>query len=159
MRAGAVGREKKPSQLTAGWLCQRVNLGIAARSCIVLKSDTAQNSYLTERRDMVQKPENCRCFLCGRNGAEDPLDGHHVFGGSYRRKSEKYGLVVYLCHNRCHIFGPSSVHRSGAQMRRLRRYGQLKCMREQGWSEERFIQEFGKSYLGGNNGEDPLYEN
>lgn len=108
---------------------------------------------------MVQKPENCRCFLCGRNVAEDPLDGHHVFGGSYRRKSEKYGLVVYLCHNRCHIFGPSSVHRSGAQMRRLRRYGQLKCMREQGWSEERFIQEFGKSYLGGNNGEDPLYEN
>lgn len=88
-----------------------------------------------------------RCFLCGRNGADDPLDEHHIFGGAYRRKSEVYGLTVYLCHSRCHIFGPSSVHRNGDQMRRLRRYGQLKCMQEHGWSEERFIREFGKSYL------------
>ena len=50
------------------------------------------------------------CFLCGKNGSEDPLDLHHVFGGPYRKKSEKYGLVVYLCHHDCHIFGKNAVH-------------------------------------------------
>lgn len=88
-----------------------------------------------------------QCFLCGRNGTDDPLDRHHIFGGAYRRKSEKYGLVVDLCHNRCHIYGALAVHKNGAQMRRLRRYGQLKCMQEQGWSVDDFIRAFGKNYL------------
>lgn len=38
------------------------------------------------------------CWLCGRNGTAEPLDKHHIFGGAYRKKSEKYGLTVYLCH-------------------------------------------------------------
>ena len=71
----------------------------------------------------------------------------HIFGGSYRNKSEKYGLVVYLCGDRCHRNGSLSVHRNGNQMRLLRRYGQLKAMREQGWTEDDFRREFGKSYL------------
>ena len=91
--------------------------------------------------------DNRRCFLCGRNGASDPLDLHHIFPGPYRKKSEKYGLVVYLCGNRCHRNGKTAVHRSGEQMRRLRRYGQLKAMQEQGWTEDDFRREFGKSYL------------
>ena len=41
-----------------------------------------------------------RCFLCGRNDTGDPLERHHIFGGANRKKSEKYGLVVYLCGNR-----------------------------------------------------------
>lgn len=88
-----------------------------------------------------------KCFLCGRNGAEDPLDRHHIIGGAYRKKSEKYGLVVDLCHSRCHIFGGRAVHQSATTMRQLRRYGQLKAMQEQGWTEADFIREFGKSYL------------
>nr|DAO22515.1 MAG TPA: ROS/MUCR transcriptional regulator protein [Caudoviricetes sp.] len=32
-------------------------------------------------------------------------------------------------------------------MRMLRRHGQLKAMREQGWTEDDFRREFGKSYL------------
>ena len=88
-----------------------------------------------------------RCFLCGRNGAEDPLDRHHIFGAANRKKSEKYGLVVYLCHNRCHCMAPSSVHQNAKQMQKLKRYGQLKAMREQHWSEEDFIKVFGKSYI------------
>lgn len=91
--------------------------------------------------------DNRRCFLCGRNGASDPLERHHIFPGAYRKKSEKYGLVVYLCHNRCHIFAKTAVHQNEGQMRRLKRYGQLKTMREQGWNEEDFIREFGKNYL------------
>lgn len=87
------------------------------------------------------------CWLCGRNGAADPLDRHHLFGGAYRKKSEKYGLVVYLCHNRCHIFGELAVHNNAATMQRLHEYGQKKVMQEQGWDTGRFIGEFGKNYL------------
>lgn len=71
----------------------------------------------------------------------------HIFGGAYRNKSEKYGLVVYLCGERCHRNGGNAVHRNGNQMRLLRRYGQLKAMQEQGWTEDDFRREFGKSYL------------
>ena len=90
-----------------------------------------------------------KCFLCGANGSADPLDRHHyhIFGGAYRKKSEKYGLVVDLCHHRCHIFGGYSVHKNAKNMLRLKRYGQLKAMREQGWTEDDFRREFGKSYL------------
>ena len=88
-----------------------------------------------------------QCFLCGANGSGDPLDRHHIFGGAYRDKSEKYGLVVDLCHHSCHIFKPGSVHQNASVMRQLKRYGQLKAMREQGWTEDDFRREFGKSYL------------
>lgn len=88
-----------------------------------------------------------RCFICGQNNPADPLELHHIFGAAYRRKSDKYGLVVYLCGDKCHRNGRNAVHRNGGQMRRMRRYGQLKAMQEQGWTEAEFIRAFGKSYL------------
>jgi len=88
-----------------------------------------------------------RCFLCGANGADDPLDLHHIFGAANRKKSTKYGLTVYLCHNRCHIFGGMSVHQNAKTNMQLKRYGQLKAMQENQWSVDDFIREFGKSYL------------
>lgn len=91
--------------------------------------------------------EDRSCFLCGRNGACDPLDSHHIFGGANRKKSEKYGLKVYLCHSRCHIFGENAAHKNSHVMERLHEYGQRKAMDENGWDTERFIQEFGKNYL------------
>ena len=75
------------------------------------------------------------------------MDKHHIFGGPYRGKSEKYGLYVYLCHNRCHIYGMMSVHQNQKTMRQLKRYGQLKAMKENGWSTDDFIREFGKNYI------------
>lgn len=87
------------------------------------------------------------CWLCGANGGFDPLDKHHIFTGSRRKKSEKYGLVVYLCHYHCHIFGPDAVHRNADTMRELQQYGQKRVMEEQGWTTEDFIREFGKNYL------------
>ena len=88
-----------------------------------------------------------QCFLCGANGNGDPLDRHHIFGGAMRKKSEKYGLVVYLCHNRCHIFGKNAAHQNASVMQRLHEYGQKKAMEEQGWTEDEFRQHFGKNYL------------
>ena len=87
------------------------------------------------------------CWLCGKNGSQDPLDRHHLFGGAYRDKSEKYGLVIDLCHNSCHIFGPKAVHRNHETMMLLRAQGQLKAMEEQQWTVEDFIREFGRNYL------------
>ena len=88
-----------------------------------------------------------KCFLCGGNGNGDPLDRHHIFGGSRRKKSERYGLVVDLCHNRCHIFGEYAAHKNADTMLELHQYGQRKAMEENNWTTEDFIREFGKNYI------------
>lgn len=87
------------------------------------------------------------CWLCGKNGRLDPLDRHHIFGGSRRKKSEKYGLVVDLCHLECHEYGKYAAHNNAETMQALHEYGQRKAMEEQGWTKEQFIIEFGKNYI------------
>ena len=87
------------------------------------------------------------CWLCGKNGAADPLDKHHIFGGAYRKKSEKCGLTVYLCHNSCHLFGPEAAHNCRETMERLHKYGQMLAMERFGWTVEEFVAAFGKNYL------------
>lgn len=64
-----------------------------------------------------------------------------------RKKSEKYGLVVYLCHNSCHIFGKYAAHQNRDTMKKLHEYGQRKAMKENGWTIEDFRREFYKNYL------------
>lgn len=91
--------------------------------------------------------EEKRCFLCGRNGSTDRLERHHIFGAAYRDKSERYGLTVYLCGERCHRNGLEAVHRCKRTMDILHRYGQRKVMQEQGWDVNQFREEFGKNYL------------
>ena len=82
-----------------------------------------------------------------KRGYRPPRPSPHIFGGPYRKKSEKYGLVVYLCHRDCHIFGPRAAHQNADTMLSIKKYGQEKAMRENGWSVEDFILEFGKNYL------------
>ena len=91
------------------------------------------------------------CFLCGRNGTTDPLDAHHIFGGANRKLSEKYALVVPLCHNRCHENGKDAVHRNAAVAQAVHEFGQRLCMERMGWSIEEFRAVFGRNYL-----QDPL---
>lgn len=83
------------------------------------------------------------CSLCDEY---EVLEHHHIFGGALRKKSEKYGLVVYLCH-RCHNEPPNGVHHNRETRRVVQVYGQLKAMREQGWTVEDFRREFYKNYL------------
>lgn len=87
------------------------------------------------------------CFLCGRNGATDPLDAHHIFGGANRKLSERYALVVPLCHDRCHENGKDAVHRSAATAQALHEFGQRLAMERFGWSIEEFRAVFGRNYL------------
>lgn len=87
------------------------------------------------------------CFICRRNGRGDRLERHHIFGGAKRNLSEKYGLVVYLCGERCHRTGEFSAHQNKLVADYLHKYGQRKAMQEQGWTVEEFIAIFGKNYL------------
>lgn len=88
-----------------------------------------------------------KCWLCGRNGAVDPLERHHIYQGALRNKSEKYGLVVYLCGNSCHRNGKYAVHRCRETRDMLMQWGQKKAMEEQGWDIEQFREVFGKNFL------------
>ena len=91
-----------------------------------------------------------RCYLCGMYGTSlDPLDEHHVFfGTANRKKSEKYGLKVYLHHNKCHIFGDDAVHKNASVCRSIYREAQEAAMRHYGWTTEEFIEKIGRNYIG-----------
>ena len=81
------------------------------------------------------------CEICGK---WLPLEEHHVFGASNRKKSEKYGFTVYLCHD-CHNEPPDGVHHNAKNMLRLHQKYQAEF--EKSRSREEFMQEFGKNYL------------
>lgn len=88
-----------------------------------------------------------RCYLCGRNGAVDPLEWHHVCGGPNRRISDRDGLLVRLCGDRCHRNGKHAVHRCKATAERLKAEGQRAWMDKTGGSVEEFRARYGKSYF------------
>lgn len=81
------------------------------------------------------------------NASIEPLDEHHCYGGANRKNSEKYGLKVYIHHNKCHIFGENSVHRNAKVDRTLKAIVQKRAMRHYGWSVEDFREIFGKNYI------------
>lgn len=84
------------------------------------------------------------CFLCGGNGGYWGLDEHHVYSGANRRLSEKYGLKVYLCHDKCHLNG---VHKDIRTARTIQAVVQRRAMQYYHWDIEQFIKIFGKNYL------------
>ena len=83
------------------------------------------------------------CFLCGNY---ETVEKHHIFGGALRPKADRLKLTVMLC-PWCHQYDSDSAHRSAETRLYLHKYGQQKAMKEQGWSAEDFIREFGKNYL------------
>ena len=89
------------------------------------------------------------CYLCGRNAHADywGLDEHHVFGGSNRQISERYGLKVYLCHDKCHEFGKESVHKNAEISNQLKAKVQLIAMKHYEWTISDWLERFGKSYI------------
>ncbi len=98
----------------------------------------------------ILQEDRSDCFICGRNSHADffGLEEHHVFEGIGRRKiSEKYGLKVYICGDRCHRNGKESVHKNARVDRYLKQYAQEKAMEYYGWSIEDFIKKFGKNYI------------
>lgn len=84
-----------------------------------------------------------KCFVCGKTCN---TERHHIFGGARRKKSDKLGLVVDLCHN-CHNEPPNGAHFNAELMDELHKYGQRKAMKENNWTTEDFIRELGRNYL------------
>lgn len=91
-------------------------------------------------RSIIQLDES-RCFLCG---SAQWLEKHHIFGAYNRRKSEKYGLTVTLCHY-CHNEPPTGAHHNKETMDYLHRAGQEAFERH--YPEEDFKEIFGRNYL------------
>lgn len=79
------------------------------------------------------------CAICGRSGY---MDIHHVFGGTARQMSEKYGATVMLCPD-CH----RSYHAHPAAYRWLREKTQAKVMFMQNWDLDEWMAHFHKNYL------------
>lgn len=74
-----------------------------------------------------------------------PVERHHIFGGSNRKNSEKYGFVIPLRPD----LHPNGVHAgkdAGMIDKRLKQMAQEYFEREYG-SREEFRSIFGKSYL------------
>jgi len=82
-----------------------------------------------------------RCHICGRT---DWIECHHIFGGCNRKKSEKFGLTVDLCHW-CHNEPPHGAHHSKETAIYLKKLGQKKF--EEAHTRDQFIAEFGRNYL------------
>ena len=97
-------------------------------------------------RSILQKDEE-RCFLCGMPENGDHLDWHHVFEGSRRQLSEKYGLKVKLHHRRCHLYGDHAVHYDVCASLDLKRKAQEAAMQRYGWTMDDWLEIFKKSYL------------
>lgn len=90
-----------------------------------------------------------KCFLCGSNQdyGFNKLEEHHIyFGTANRKKSEQYGLKVWLCGHKCHRNGPNSPHKNKMVDNSLKCLAQAKFEEIYG-DRELFRQEFGKSYL------------
>lgn len=83
------------------------------------------------------------CHICGSTYW---LERHHVFGGANRNLSEKFGLVVYLCHFD-HNEPPNGVHFNHENDLKLKREFEQKFLDDYNATFKDFIAIFGKNYL------------
>ena len=81
------------------------------------------------------------CFFTGYA----PVERHHIFGGSNRTKSEKYGFVVPLRPD-LHPNGVFAGKDANIIDQKLKKMAQEYYESHYG-TREQFRQEFGKSYL------------
>ena len=95
----------------------------------------------------ILQSDTTKCFICEQNPGMDPLDKHHIYGGPMRSLSERYGLFVFIHHNKCHIFGKNSAHKNNAVRKKLQALGQAEAMKRYGWTREEFTEKFMRNYL------------
>lgn len=85
-----------------------------------------------------------KCFACGKDIG---LNSHHIFPGSRRKNSERYGFKVWLCTNH-HTIGKDSVHENpntGLDLQ-LKQKAQ-RYFEENIGDRDEFREIFGKSWL------------
>lgn len=93
------------------------------------------------RSIMVTEDEYDRCYRCG---SYRWIEMHHIFGGANRKNSDKYGLIVPLCHY-CHNEPPDGVHFNRENMLKLQ--AEAQGVFESIESHEKFMDVFGEDYI------------
>jgi ribosome-binding protein aMBF1 (putative translation factor) len=84
--------------------------------------------------------ENIPCEICGKQRATST---HEVFNGRVNRnKSIEYGAQMKLCEI-CH----RAWHDAKIDTKPYKQQHQKRIMKQEGWSMEKWIQEFGKNEL------------
>ena len=79
-----------------------------------------------------------QCYICGRWGQTE--EHHMIHGTAGRKKAEKYGLKVHLCHD-CHM----KLHDKGEHDRTLQCIAQ--DVFERNFGHEEWMRIFGKNYI------------
>ena len=77
------------------------------------------------------------CYVCGAPAT----DTHHVFNGSNRKKSTRYGYVIPLCrhcHDDLHFHNPQKYVYIKQRFQRIHELTHTRA---------EFMQEFGKNYI------------
>lgn len=90
-------------------------------------------------KSILQKEKEC--YLCG---SISQLHKHHIFEGSNRKNSEKYGFWVYLCagHHNMSNFG---VHFDKSLDLKLKQ--ECQCEYEKTHTRAEFMCIIGKNYM------------
>ncbi len=92
--------------------------------------------------DSIIQKERC-CYVCGSRGL---LHCHHIYFGSKRQLSEKFGLKIWLCPTH-HNFSNEGIHYNKSLDEKVKRMAQEKAMEYYGWNEEDWMKIFRRNYL------------
>lgn len=102
-----------------------------------LKKKSEKLKKLEAKRYSILTDNLTICYICQKRRKDDL---HELFGGSNRRKSIEWGLVIPTCRI-CH-----SEWKINEEMRRkYQEEGKMKFYKL--YSKEKFLKEFGKNYL------------
>lgn len=100
------------------------------------------NGVILITRSLLSKEP--KCYICGKRQC---LEVHHIFFGvANRKKSDRDGMVVFLC-NDCHRGTSSGVHHNKDADIHLKMIAQEIWQRHYNKTKEDFVAVYGKSYL------------
>lgn len=113
-----------------------------------IKKKTYKQAKKEKNRFSILTDDMLRCAECGEIYDRKDLNYHEVFFGRNRQLSIKYGLVIPLhwseFHNQIESKG---IHFDKELCLKWQEIAQLKAMAYYNWSEQDFIDIFGRSYL------------
>ena len=94
-------------------------------------------------KSIIPKDKKGVCYMCKRY---TNTEVHHIIGGGLRKKSDKDGLTVNLCHW-CHNEAPNGVHQNRANDLHLKRIAERTWCDYYEKTIDDFIKAYGKNYI------------
>ncbi len=102
-----------------------------------IKKKSSKQRKLENKRYSIITNNMANCYICTKAKKEDL---HEIFGGSNRKKSIEWGLVIPICRN-CH----SQWDINEEIKEQIQEEAKEKFIEK--YSEELFLKEFGKKYI------------